>query len=70
MRFEMDKVVSCPRCSKPVVWGPGSPWRPFCSERCRMIDLGDWLDENHRISDPLGEPQDDETDVEPSSGAH
>jgi endogenous inhibitor of DNA gyrase (YacG/DUF329 family) len=35
-----------------------------------MIDLGDWLDENHRISDPLGEPQDDETDVEPSSGAH
>jgi endogenous inhibitor of DNA gyrase (YacG/DUF329 family) len=66
----MDKVVSCPRCSKPVAWGPASPWRPFCSERCRMIDLGDWLDENHRISDPLGEPQDDETDVEPSSGAH
>jgi endogenous inhibitor of DNA gyrase (YacG/DUF329 family) len=66
----MDKVVSCPRCNKPVAWGPASPWRPFCSERCRMIDLGDWLDENHRISDPLGEPQDDETDVEPSSGAH
>ncbi|MCU7857439.1 MAG: DNA gyrase inhibitor YacG, partial [Candidatus Thiodiazotropha sp. (ex Lucinoma borealis)] len=30
-----------------------SKWRPFCSERCRLIDLGDWLDESHRISEPL-----------------
>ncbi len=47
----MDKTVSCPRCGKPVVWGPASRWRPFCSERCRLIDLGEWLDENHRIVD-------------------
>ncbi|MCG6986498.1 MAG: DNA gyrase inhibitor YacG, partial [Thiocapsa sp.] len=47
----MARTVSCPHCGKPVVWGSTSPWRPFCSERCRLIDLGDWLDENHRIPD-------------------
>jgi endogenous inhibitor of DNA gyrase (YacG/DUF329 family) len=46
-------VVSCPTCQKPVVWDPQSPWRPFCSERCRLIDLGEWLDEEKRIP---GEP--------------
>lgn len=49
----MTKTVSCPRCGKPVVWSPTSRWRPFCSERCRLIDLGEWLDENHRI---VGDP--------------
>lgn len=44
-------TVPCPTCGKPVPWTPASRWRPFCSERCRLIDLGDWLDEKHRISD-------------------
>lgn len=48
----------CPCCGKIVIWGPENPWRPFCSERCRLIDLGDWLDESHRISEPLDEYQD------------
>ena len=53
-------TVPCPTCSKPVVWASTSRWRPFCSERCRLIDLGDWLDENHRISEPLeGYSEDD-----------
>jgi endogenous inhibitor of DNA gyrase (YacG/DUF329 family) len=47
-----QKTVPCPTCGKLVVWSADSPWRPFCSERCRLIDLGDWLDENHRISEP------------------
>lgn len=42
--------VPCPTCNKPVAWSPHSKWRPFCSERCRLLDLGEWLDENHRIS--------------------
>ncbi len=46
-------TVPCPTCGKPVPWSAASRWRPFCSERCRLIDLGDWLDENHRISEPL-----------------
>ena len=45
--------VPCPTCGKPVIWGAQSPWRPFCSERCRLIDLGDWLDERNRIPEPL-----------------
>lgn len=33
---------------------PSNRYRPFCSRRCKLIDLGDWLDETHRISDPSG----------------
>jgi endogenous inhibitor of DNA gyrase (YacG/DUF329 family) len=43
-------TVECPTCSKPVQWGEQSPSRPFCSERCRLIDLGEWASEGHRIS--------------------
>jgi len=50
--------VTCPSCGKAVPWSPASRWRPFCSERCKLIDLGEWLDEGHRISEPAGpEPQ-------------
>ncbi|MET0090213.1 MAG: DNA gyrase inhibitor YacG [Candidatus Thiodiazotropha sp.] len=49
--------VPCPTCGKSVTWTADSAWRPFCSERCRLIDLGDWLDENHRISEPLLEDE-------------
>ncbi|GAB6043800.1 DNA gyrase inhibitor YacG [Endothiovibrio diazotrophicus] len=43
------KRVACPTCGKPVAWGPESPYRPFCSERCRLIDLGEWIKEERRI---------------------
>jgi endogenous inhibitor of DNA gyrase (YacG/DUF329 family) len=46
--------VICPSCGKAVPWSPASHWRPFCSERCKLIDLGEWLDEGHRISEPAG----------------
>lgn len=45
--------VSCPQCQKDVIWQAESKYRPFCSERCRLIDLGDWADESHKISQPL-----------------
>ena len=48
----MGKIVPCPTCGQPVPWSPESKWRPFCSERCRLIDLGEWLEEGHRISEP------------------
>jgi endogenous inhibitor of DNA gyrase (YacG/DUF329 family) len=34
-----------------VVWSEDSPYRPFCSDRCRLIDLGAWLSETHKIPD-------------------
>ena len=44
------RSVNCPRCSVPVIWGTESPFRPFCSERCKMIDLGAWADEQYRVA--------------------
>jgi uncharacterized protein len=43
------RVVACPQCGKSVEWTPASCWRPFCSERCKMIDLGAWANESYRI---------------------
>ncbi|TVQ85575.1 MAG: DNA gyrase inhibitor YacG [Chromatiaceae bacterium] len=48
----MAKTVRCPTCGAPVPWTPTARYRPFCSERCRLLDLGDWFDEQHRISTP------------------
>ncbi len=54
MKTPTRKTVACPTCRKPVVWSPESRWRPFCSERCRLIDLGEWLSEEKRIpGDPI-----------------
>lgn len=43
-------TVKCPTCGKPVEWEPKSTWRPFCSERCKLIDLGAWAGEEHKIA--------------------
>ena len=40
--------IVCPRCGQQREWH-GNPFRPFCSERCRLIDLGGWLEERHSI---------------------
>lgn len=52
------RIAPCPTCGKPVDWGPDAPWRPFCSERCKLIDLGEWLNEDKRIP---GEPAPDDS---------
>ncbi|MBS0153614.1 MAG: DNA gyrase inhibitor YacG [Nitrospira sp.] len=43
--------MRCPICRRPTTW-KGNSWRPFCSERCQMIDLGTWATEHYRISGP------------------
>ena len=53
------RIVPCPQCRKPVQWHPDNAWRPFCSERCKMLDLGDWANERHSIpDDPASEGPD------------
>jgi hypothetical protein len=47
-------TVKCPTCHRPVEWSEASAYRPFCSERCRLIDLGAWLTEQHKIPDESG----------------
>ena len=54
-------TVSCPTCGAPVEWTPENAQRPFCSERCKLIDLGAWASEAYRVpvqKDPA-EPQAD-----------
>jgi len=47
------RIVPCPTCQRPVEWSEASRWRPFCSERCKLIDLGAWAAGRHAIP---GEP--------------
>lgn len=42
--------LNCPTCKKTVLWNDAFPFRPFCSDRCRLIDLGEWASENHKIA--------------------
>ncbi len=58
---EKFKVVACPTCGKDVAWRPENKWRPFCSERCKLIDLGEWAAEKYKM--PVAE-QDDFDDLE------
>lgn len=43
------RIVACPTCRKSVPWTEDSTFRPFCSDRCRLIDLGAWAEERHHI---------------------
>jgi uncharacterized protein len=53
----MVNSPSCPICHKPhsLEGSALNPFRPFCSERCKLIDLGSWLDGSYKISRPLTE---------------
>jgi endogenous inhibitor of DNA gyrase (YacG/DUF329 family) len=42
-------VVNCPNCKEPVEWTVAQQFKPFCSERCKLIDLGEWFFEEKRI---------------------
>lgn len=63
------KGVKCPTCRREIDWA-NSPYRPFCSDRCRLIDLGAWLSERHaipgeRIAGEDGEVADEHPPKEP-----
>lgn len=54
---ELPFSVACPSCRKTVVWNEDSPHRPFCSERCRQVDLGAWAFEEYRIAGAPVDPE-------------
>ena len=56
----MAKKVPCPRCGASAPFSPENPWRPFCSERCKMIDLGAWAAETYRVPGESGTPENDD----------
>jgi endogenous inhibitor of DNA gyrase (YacG/DUF329 family) len=47
--------VRCPQCGKEAPWSPENPWRPFCSERCKQIDLGCWASGSYVIPGPASD---------------
>jgi len=60
------RTVPCPTCRRPVEWSPASAWRPFCSERCKLIDLGAWVSEQRAIpGEEIPVVQDDGEHEEP-----
>ena len=52
MMSKAPAVIACPQCGKEMVWSTDNPYRPFCSERCKLIDLGRWAAEGYRIPQP------------------
>ncbi|WP_197080668.1 DNA gyrase inhibitor YacG [Methylophilus sp. TWE2] len=45
------RKVACPSCGETTEYSTSNPYRPFCSERCKLVDLGDWATEKFRIPD-------------------
>jgi len=56
------RFANCPRCGAQVAWSPDNPYRPFCSERCKLIDLGDWAMERYRVPVEGDKPDAEEQD--------
>ncbi|WP_326518948.1 DNA gyrase inhibitor YacG [Acinetobacter sp. CAAS 2-6] len=60
----MPRTFPCPRCGQPSQW-EDNPFRPFCSERCKLIDLGAWANEEYKLPTQdapmaLGDPSENE----------
>jgi endogenous inhibitor of DNA gyrase (YacG/DUF329 family) len=63
--MSVETVVPCPRCGAAAAFSPSNRWRPFCSERCKLIDLGDWASERYRVPDE-SVADDDREDTRPT----
>ena len=57
------KVVTCPACKGRSVYANSNPYRPFCSLRCKNMDLGAWASESFRL--PADSPPDEENYGDP-----
>ena len=55
--------ICCPTCNKENTWQKDNAARPFCSERCKLIDLGEWASERHSIpGDPVVDDENKESE--------
>ncbi|MBA3696556.1 MAG: DNA gyrase inhibitor YacG [Methylotenera sp.] len=53
MSNSKKRMVACPNCNKLSEFSPANSFRPFCSERCKLIDLGLWASEGYAIPAPI-----------------
>jgi len=61
---QRELKVNCPTCNEIVQWNEKNAFRPFCSERCKLIDFGDWASERNVIArEPVPSYSDDEDDT-------
>ena len=58
-------IVACPTCGELSAFTPNNRWRPFCSERCRLVDLGAWATESYRIPAKPDESEDEAPSADP-----
>ncbi len=52
--MKKDVVVDCPACGRKTPFSASNRWRPFCSQRCKSLDLGAWAAERYRIAGKPG----------------
>jgi uncharacterized protein len=60
MAASSQRIVKCPTCGGPSIYAPENAFRPFCSERCKNMDLGAWASEDFRVQ---AQPEPDEDDL-------
>lgn len=58
-----ERIVRCPTCGGDSIYAPSNAYRPFCSARCKGVDLGAWASEEFRM--PAEAPSDDNTFGDP-----
>ena len=64
---ERPIIVRCPQCGGQSLWSADNKYRPFCCERCKMIDLGAWASESYRVPvQESADPLDPDSASEPS----
>ena len=61
------RVIRCPACGGKSRYAADNPYRPFCSERCRNLDLGAWASESYRVANPPGGPDEDASGERPEA---
>jgi endogenous inhibitor of DNA gyrase (YacG/DUF329 family) len=64
--MNIQQKITCPTCGTKNTWQPENTFRPFCSDRCKVIDLGEWASETHKIA---GHPVDPNSLVYDNNGS-
>lgn len=57
-----EKKIKCPNCGRETEW-KGNPFRPFCSEKCKLADLNKWFNEEYAIEGAAGNEESEEIDA-------